>query len=261
MIRQRLLHLIVALNMFGLGFAGGASAADESVLSAPKDTTPYARLAVAEDYTEAYVESEGNLARFLIVDTVVSNTDPTLNTTDTFNDGEPSIAVNPQNRNEIVITTFSGSSGTNAALWHSLDEGVTWTKRFTIPSAPGIAGFLGCTGPSVCDQTVDYGRGNQMSGAFLDSAPDVHSGTTTNPASAALAIPRWIPRCMAGSSSSTHQSMQHERDHPNHAAGLAMPWSVSLVAGWRTRSPAASRSAGGEAGTDGAWLAPCDQGD
>ena len=185
MVRQRLLHLIVALNMFGLGFAGGASAADDSVLSAPKDTTPYARLAVAEDYTEAYVESEGNLVRFLIVDAVVSNTDPTLNTTDTFNDGEPSMAVNPQNRNEIVITTFAGSSGTNAALWHSLDEGVTWTKRFTIPSAPGVAGFLGCPGPNVCDQTVDYGRGNQMSGAFLDSAPDVYSGTTTNPASAA----------------------------------------------------------------------------
>src|SRR6185437_6131979 len=58
------------------------------------------------------------------------------------------------------------------------DGGNIWTKEFTIPAPPGIAA-TGCP----CDQTVDYGTGNQMSGTFLIS--DIFSGITTNPASAA----------------------------------------------------------------------------
>ena len=71
-----------------------------------------------------------------IVDAVVNNTDPTLTNTDTFNDGETSIAINPANPNEIVITAFSGGWGTNAPLWHSTDSGNIWTKQFTIPNPP-----------------------------------------------------------------------------------------------------------------------------
>ena len=113
-----------------------------------------------------------------IVDTVVNNTDPNLTNTDTFNDGETSITVNPVNPNEIVITAFSGSWGANAPLWHSTDGGNIWTKQFTIPAPPGIAA-TGCP----CDQTVDYGMSNQMSGTFLIS--DIFSGITIDPASAA----------------------------------------------------------------------------
>ena len=36
-----------------------------------------------------------------IVDAVVNNTDPNLTNTDTFNDGETSIAVNPESPGEI----------------------------------------------------------------------------------------------------------------------------------------------------------------
>jgi hypothetical protein len=112
------------------------------------------------------------------VDTVVSNTDPNLTNTDTFNDGETSITVNPANPNEIVITAFSGSWGANAPLWHSTDGGNLWTKRFTIPAPPGIAAS-GCP----CDQTIDYGTGNQMAATFLIT--DIFSGITTNPGNAA----------------------------------------------------------------------------
>jgi uncharacterized repeat protein (TIGR01451 family) len=113
----------------------------------------------------------------------VSNTNPNLTNTDTFNDGETSIAVNPESPGEIVMTAFSGSWGANAPLWHSTDGGNIWTKQFTVPAPPGIS-----AGGCPCDQAVDYGRNDQMSGTYLISGNggfDVFSGTSTNPASAA----------------------------------------------------------------------------
>jgi len=106
----------------------------------------------------------------------VNNTDPNLTNTDTFNDGETSITVNPANPDEIVVTAFSGSWGAHAPLWQSTDGGHIWTKRFTIPAPPGIAA-TGCP----CDQTIDYGTANQMAATFLIN--DIFSGITTNPAS------------------------------------------------------------------------------
>ena len=45
-------------------------------------------------------------------------------------------------------------------------------------SARCLFDFLSCNG-GVCDQTVDYGRGSQMSGIFL--ATDIHSSTDHEP--------------------------------------------------------------------------------
>ncbi len=151
---------------------------EESTRDAPPDVTPYRRLTVPEDYAPKGMRPIPVIPSTFIVDTVVNNTDPNLTNTDTFNDGETSITVNPVNPNEIVITAFSGSWGANAPLWHSTDGGNIWTKQFTIPAPPGIAA-TGCP----CDQTVDYGMSNQMSGTFLIN--DIFSGITTNPASAA----------------------------------------------------------------------------
>src|SRR6266480_3548318 len=155
--------------------------AKESTRSAPPDTTPYTRPALPEDSAPRGVRAIPLLpgVSSIIVDVVVNNTDPNLTNTDTFNDGETSIAVNPANINEIVITAFSESWGANAPLWQSTDGGNIWTKQFTIPAPPGVAA-AGCP----CDQAVDYGRNNQMSGTFLIS-DDIFSGTTTDPASAA----------------------------------------------------------------------------
>jgi uncharacterized repeat protein (TIGR01451 family) len=155
----------------------------ESTRDAPPDLTPYVRSIIPEEGGPRAIKPFLPIPGGFIVDAVVSNTDPNLTNTDTFNDGETSIAVNPESPGEIVMTAFSGSWGANAPLWHSTDGGNVWTKQFTVPAPPGIA-----AGGCPCDQAVDYGRNDQMSGTFLISGNggfDVFSGTSTNPASSA----------------------------------------------------------------------------
>ena len=159
---------------------------DESVRSWPPDLTPYARTSLMQDLAPLgrpaihAVPFPATFPAVTVVDTVVNNTDPNLTNTDTFGDSEPSIAINPDNPSEIVITAFSGgwSSSTSVApLWHSIDGGNTWTKQFSIPAPPGVNGVLGCP----CDQAVDYGHGSGLSATFLTSETNVYSGTTTDP--------------------------------------------------------------------------------
>src|SRR5262245_29877615 len=157
----------------------------ESTQSFPPDLTPYVRPAIPEDKNPVVratptptppppglrapkrrrPTSQFSLstAPIFIRDAVVSNTDATLNATDMMGDTEPTIAINPVNPNEIVLTAFSGGWGANAPLWHSTDAGATWTKRFTIPTPPGVPLAVGCP----CDQVADYGRGGRLSITFL----------------------------------------------------------------------------------------------
>jgi hypothetical protein len=172
--------------------AGGGEPAQqtESFQDAPPDITPYARPAMQVELAQAArtnavvsnVTPSGAVIR--VIDTVVNNTNSNLTNTDTQNDGEPSIAINPANPKEIVITAFSGSWGANAPLWHSMDRGNTWTEEFTVPAPPNIAGAAGCP----CDQAVDFGRGNELSATFLTGGGtnplDSYTGDTNNPISA-----------------------------------------------------------------------------
>ena len=153
---------------------------DDSARDSPPDTTSYWRPAIQEDHIR--LPGAPSAVTATVVDVVVNNTSATLKNTDTFNDGETNIAINPANPNEIVITAFSGGWGATAPLWHSTDGGGTWTKQFTFPVPPGAGGTAGCP----CDLSFDYGRGNRLSGTVLTLMPtDVYSGTTTNPASSA----------------------------------------------------------------------------
>ncbi len=152
----------------------------------PPDTTPYTRRAMPEDNAPGGHPALPTRIRptlptaifptAFVADVVVNNTNPNLTTTDTNNDGEPSIAIDPNNPNEIVISAFSGSWGANAPIWHSTDGGSNWTKQFTVPAPPGIPGAAGCP----CDQALDFDRNNGVSGTFLTSV-DIFSGTTTDP--------------------------------------------------------------------------------
>ena len=101
----------------------------ESTRDAPPHTTPYRRPALPEDYSPRGTRAIPLVPRIFMVDVVVNNTDPNLTNTDTFNDGETSITVNPANPNEIVVTAFSGSWGARAPLWHSADGG---NKQFVL---------------------------------------------------------------------------------------------------------------------------------
>ncbi len=113
-----------------------------------------------------------------VIDTVVNNTDATLNASDTFVDWEESIGINPTDPNEIVLLAFSGTQAAPpnaAALWHSTDSGQTWSKLFTLPQPPG-QGFV----PN--DQTLDWGQNGNLFVTFLDGSGNIISGGTTNPA-------------------------------------------------------------------------------
>ena len=149
------------------------------------------------------------------VDTVVSNTNPNLQNTDTFPNGETSLAVNPLNPNEIVISAFSGSWGSpnaNAPLWHSTNDGQTWTKVFSIPSPPGVPGAScnGFLGP--CDQAFDYGLNNALFGTFLTAgtSTDVYSGSMTNPTNAAS----WAWWTIGATAQRTNQATSNNADQP-----------------------------------------------
>src|SRR6266487_5734675 len=190
----------------------GQQQATESTRDAPPDLTPYVRSTVPEEVGPRAIKAFLPIPGGFIVDAVVSNTDPNLTNSDTFNDGETSIAVNPEGPGEIVMTGFSGSWGANAPLWHSTDGGSIWTKQFTVPAPPGIA-----AGGCPCDQAVDYGRNDQMSGTFLISGNggfNVFSGTSTNPASAAA----WNLLVIAGVTQMTNNLV------PSSFGNSDQPW-------------------------------------
>jgi hypothetical protein len=195
------LHGILALG-FGLS-ATALAQAQESVRSTPKDTNTYTRPAVPAD-TGARPQSAPNAAApagpvapaattnvMRVFDVIVSNTDTNLKNTDMIGGTEASVAVNPNNRNQITVSGFSSAwGGGNAALWNSTDGGQTWTKQLTIPVPPGVPS--NATSFCPCDQTFDYSNNNVLFGTFLTGTfppnppnNNVYSGSTTNPASAA----------------------------------------------------------------------------
>jgi hypothetical protein len=97
---------------------------------------------------------------------------------------EPSVAVNPTNPNEIVVSTFaygpdgfvtSGPGATQASLWYSTDGGNNWVLRFP------ISGFPAPGQPVPEDQTFAYDANGVLHGAFLTTGLNIFQGTTTDP--------------------------------------------------------------------------------
>ncbi len=168
----------------------------EALKSAPKDREHYIRDIVPEDLSPGGASAMGALTQgfdptgaslgaaepgIFLADVVVNNTNANLTNTDTANDGEVSIAVNPADPDEIVIAAFSGGWGggaANAIIYHSLDGGLTWSQQ-GVPPPNGIP----VTGPN--DWTWDFGRNDDVSATVLNNS-DVITGTTldaTTPAS------------------------------------------------------------------------------
>jgi hypothetical protein len=216
--------LIFVLLMLKVSAPFVTAQTQESTKSFPPDLTQYVRPAIPEDRNPVVRATPtptpappGRRAQrrellslatapIFVRDVVVSNADATLNANDMFGDTEPTIAVNPENPNDIVIMAFSGGWGANAPLWHSTDGGTTWNKRFTVPAPPGVASATGCP----CDQVVDYGRSGRLSITFLTSATDVYTGTTTNPAN----VMGWNWFLMAGVTQRTNMTGVGDADQP-----------------------------------------------
>jgi len=171
--------LLMAVALIFEQPASGAQAAPPphaTRRSSPPDLSHPRRRAVPEETQAPVVVAPG----VTVVDPAVDNTDPNFATTDTIGGTEPSVARNPFDPSEVVMTSFSGSWGANAPLWHSTNGGATWTKRFTIPAPPG-RNATGCP----CDQTIDFDRAGNLFGTFLIGQGAIVSGDTPDPTSAA----------------------------------------------------------------------------
>ena len=174
----------------GLAFALSSvplGRAQESARSWPKDTNTYTRPAVPADAAAppaAPSVPTTNTHLMRVYDVIINNTDPNLRFNDTLGGSETSIAIDPNNRNQIVITAFSGAWGSFAPLWLSRDGGQSWTKEFTI-GAPAGVNNAGCP----CDQTFDYGvnfaNGNplftNLFGSLLDADGNIYTGNIFDP--------------------------------------------------------------------------------
>jgi len=153
--------------------------------SQPPDTTRYTRPAIPQDlilgrqppHATLQVSGPPILISFP-VDVAASSGSGSYS--------EPSIAVNPQNPNQVVVHGGfrDWNNGTsNAALFGSADGGLTWNKNDPINPPPNG----GDDGPA--DTTIYYGSKSRLFGSFLAGAlgagcqhcARIYTGYTTSP--------------------------------------------------------------------------------
>ena len=138
-------------------------------MSSPPDTSKKVRKLHKTDLKPLGASALAVQPGAFLRDPIVSNTNTNLTNTDTAGDNEPSIAVNPSNPNEIVIASFTGSSG----FYRSTDGGNTWTFANTYTQPPG-------QGAIPNDQQEEFTRGNLLAAVFLDGPNNIMTGTTAN---------------------------------------------------------------------------------
>jgi hypothetical protein len=207
------LNIVVGIALAICSISPASAQADKS---SPRDRNQITRPAIPGDKAGPIVsalKAQAPLAGQTA--TIIRNVDIP------FAGSETSIAVNPVNPNEIVISAFISSFSPNAAVLHSTDGGQTWTRVFSIPAPPGVPAAQTQNCP--CDQTFDYGRNNVLFGTFLThdfgppGGPDndtdnVFSGSTNNPTNAAS----WAWWIIAGNAQRTNEvaAAQNNADQP-----------------------------------------------
>jgi len=102
--------------------------------------------------------------------------------TNTYKDwgNEPSVAVNPLNPNQIVISSFSystSSTATGANIFYSITGGATWTSQFSVPAPSN-----GVRIPN--DWNFAYDSTGTLHATVLGGG-NIYQGSTTNPTSLA----------------------------------------------------------------------------
>lgn len=173
--------------------------------SFPPDTSSHYRPAIPEDLAVASRAPRAvpqDVANFNLV-TLID-----VNSTD-FNDGsEPSIAVNPENPNVIVVHGgFSdwGSTGLlDASAFVSTNAGTTWNRVDAINPPPGVTLTF-----APHDTTIFYGANSTLFGSFLGEG-DLYTGDSTNPSS--VASFNW--RTVSGVTQTSELIATHHNDQP-----------------------------------------------
>ncbi len=177
--RSGLVGCGAALALAAAPIPAVAAAAVEPPGEGPPDLTPYQRPLIPGEGREALPKRAG----FSLIDLVVA---AGLGETDTFNDSETSIAVDPNDASHLAISAFSGFWGATSPLWTSSDGGLTWAKSASIPAPTGSP-------PEAeecpCDQTFDFGRSSPLLfGSFLGLGQNdnlVWTGSSADPAAEA----------------------------------------------------------------------------
>jgi hypothetical protein len=164
--------------------------------SQPPDTSPHYRPSIPEDLAVArrnrpavLLQAPGpnfNLAKLIDVGEATSSCGAGTSCT------EPSIAVNPENPNIIVIHAgfhdWDSTGQNNARLFVSTNGGTTWSSKDAIDRPTNISVE---TGPN--DTTLAYGANSLLAGTFLVQRKsigppignDVFTGSTGDPTKSA----------------------------------------------------------------------------
>jgi len=106
-------------------------------------------------------ESSPNTKAIQLIDIADDETDK-----ENLEDGEPSIAINPKNPNEIAVVAFSGAwdTTTMAPIWKSSDGGGHWRRVPQLPQPGGLEG------PG--DQAISYDSEGRLVVAELGLSDD-----------------------------------------------------------------------------------------
>src|SRR5260370_10749712 len=141
--------------------ATGGKSVRRPVSSSPPDLTKYSRPAIPGDRAPSKTSKASSS------EAALSSPGFTVVEVPNATGGEPDIAINPLNLNQIVVHTFAGGAwNSNAGNFISSDGGLTWTLSAQIPPPTGVTVL---SGPN--DITQDYGMDGNLYGAYLTGVP------------------------------------------------------------------------------------------
>jgi hypothetical protein len=140
--------------------SSGSNGGPPAVRSFPPDFTRYSRPAIPGDVNPS---KSAKTKKSLATKAALATPGFTVVEVPNSGGGEPDLAINPFNLNDIVVHAGFGGWNGLAPNEVSTDGGLTWTQEFEIPPPPGGTGTSGCP----CDITHDWGIDGNLYGTYL----------------------------------------------------------------------------------------------